>query len=397
MQCNFDIIYDRRNTCSLKWDCSEKIFKDKDILPMWIADMDFIAPQKVIEAIKKRNDHGIFGYMESMPEAYCNAIISWVQKRHQWKIKDEWLSCTPGVVSALSTAIMAFTKPGDRVIIQSPVYPPFYTIIKNNDRQIVDNPLKFENGSYEMDFIDLEKKMKSSIKMMILCSPHNPVGKVWSREELTKLGELCLANNVLLVSDEIHSDIVFQNYKHTPVATISDELAHNSIICIAASKTFGIAGLTTSSVIIPDVKLRTKYENKIQSMGLDNVNIFGIIASEAAYKYGDEWLEQLLVYLQENLKLLQNYFEENIPEIKVIKPEGTYLVWLDCRQLGLNPKELWKFMIHKAKIGLNDGATFGTGGEGFLRINIACPRATLVEGLKRIERAVKWDSHSVSL
>lgn len=392
MQFNFDIIHNRRNTGSLKWDCTEKIFKDKDILPMWIADMDFLAPQKIIEAIRKRNEHGIFGYTESMPESFCNTIIDWVYKRHNWNIKREWLNCTPGVVSALSAAIMTFTEVGDKVAIQSPVYPPFYKIIRDNGRELVDNPLKLMNGHYEMDYTDLERKIKTGIKMLILCSPHNPIGRVWQYEELSKLGELCLKNNVLLVSDEIHSDIVYQNHKHIPIASISEELTQNSITCISASKTFGIAGLATSTAIIPNSKLRIKYTSKIQSMGLEIGNIFGITASEAAYKHGEEWLEHLLIYLQENLKFLLDYFRNNIPEINVIKPEGTYLVWLDCRNLGLNSKELLEFMVHKAKIGLNDGATFGLSGEGFLRINIACPRAILIEGLRRMERAILWKS-----
>lgn len=388
MQFNFDTIHNRRNTGSLKWDCTEKIFKDRDILPMWIADMDFLAPHNIVEAIGRRNEHGIFGYTESMPEAYCNAIISWVYKRHKWLIKREWLNYTPGVVPALSAAIMTYTEIGDKVVIQSPVYPPFYRIIQDNGRELVNNPLKLKNGHYEVDYNDLEIKFKSGVKMMILCSPHNPVGRVWTQEELIQLGELCLKNKVLLVSDEIHSDIVFSNHKHTPVASISKELAENSITCIAASKTFGIAGLATSTVIIPNMGLRAQYTNKIQSMGIEMGNIFGIIASEAAYKYGEEWLEHLLIYIQENLEFLMDYFDRNIPEINVIKPDGTYLVWLDCRNLGLNSKDLLEFMIHKAKIGLNDGTTFGIGGEGFLRINIACPRGILIEGLKRIERAI---------
>jgi len=388
MQYSFDVICDRRNTSSLKWDCTEKIFNDTDILPMWIADMDFRAPHKVIEAIRERSEHGIFGYTESLPQSYCSALIDWVAKRHEWTIKSEWLSYTPGVVPALSAAVMAFTEPGDRVAVQSPAYPPFYTVIKNNGRQLVDSPLRLVDGHYIMDFEDLERKMKSGIEMMILCSPHNPVGRVWSREELNRLGELCLKNNVILVSDEIHSDIVFSNYKHIPIASISESLEHNTVTCIAASKTFGIAGLTASAAIIPDFVLRERFKNKVQCMGMETGNIFGLVASEAAYRYGEEWLEQLLDYLQENLRLLKNYFKRNIPEIKVIKPEGTYLVWLDCRQLGLNPKELSGLMVHTAKIGLNDGATFGAGGEGFLRMNIACPKAALMEGLRRVDRAV---------
>lgn len=389
MRSNFDIIQDRRNTGSLKWDCTEKIFNNKDVLPMWIADMDFLAPDKVIEAIGKRNDHGIFGYMENMPESYCKTLANWMYNRHGWSIKMEWMKYTPGVVSALSAAVTGLTEPGEGIIIQAPVYPPFCEVIKNNGRKLINNPLKLVNRRYVMDFDDLERKIKSGARMIILCSPHNPVGRVWDMDELVCLGRLCHENNVIIVSDEIHSDIVYKNHKHIPIASISDELALNSITCIAASKTFGIAGLTTATAIIPNPALLDKFEKRLKGMGIDTGNIFGIVASEAAYNYGEEWLEKLLEYLQDNLKLLLDFIERNIPEISVVKPEGTYLVWLDCSRLRLNPDKLFEFMVNNAKVGLNNGATFGIEGCGYLRINIACQRVILLEGLKRIDKAVK--------
>lgn len=390
MQCDFDIFYERKNTCCIKWDCTRDVFNEDDVLPMWIADMDFRAPLEVKEAIDKRNKHGIYGYTESMPASYCEAVIDWLNKRHKWSIRKEWLCSTPGVVSALGFSVMAFTKPGGKVIIQTPVYSPFYDVIEKNGRQIIENPLVLQNGRYTMDFADLESKMKSGAKMMILCSPHNPVGRVWSREELSRLGELCLENNVLLVSDEIHSDITYGNYRHIPAASISEGIAQNTITCIAASKTFNIAGLSTSTVIIPDDDIRKLFTSKLHGVGIHGCNIFGIIATEAAYRYGEKWLEQLLDYLAGNLKYIIDYFKMYIPEIKVIKPEGSYLVWLDCRSLGLSSDELSDLMVHKARIGLNNGASFGTEGEGFLRMNFACPRSVLKEGMKRIRNALDF-------
>lgn len=388
MQYNFDIVTDRRNTCSVKWDGVEKTFHTKDILPMWIADMDFLVPQAVIEAIENRNEHGIFGYT-CVPETYCDVISDWLYRRHQWEVQKDWMNCTPGVIPALSTAILAFTEPGDGIIVQSPVYPPFFSIIENNGRRLVDNPLLVDNGTCRMDFAHLEKAMQSGARAMLLCSPHNPVGRVWRRDELILLGELCSRFNVLIISDEIHSDIVFTGHRHIPIASLSEELAHNTITCMAASKTFGIAGLTTSTTIIPDSEKRGVFQKKLKSLGLGTANVFGITASEAAYRHGGEWLDEMLGYLQENLRLTEETFLRTIPGIKANRPEGTYLVWLDCRELGLGQEKLLKFMSYHAKVGLNDGTTFGPGGEGFLRMNIACPRSVLMEGLERIEAAVR--------
>jgi len=390
MKYNFDEVIDRTNYHSVKWDELETIFGDipEDVLPMWVADMEFRSPQPVIEAIKKANEHGIYGYT-SRPLSYYQAIIDWMEKRHNWKIKKDWLAFSPGVVPALSFIIRAFCQPGDKVVVQPPVYYPFFRVIENNGCHVVNNPLKLSNKKYFIDWEDLERKVDDPrVKLLILCSPHNPVGRVWQKEELIILGEICLKHHIIVVSDEIHADILFKGYKHTPFASISPAFAHSSITCTAPSKTFNLAGLQTSSIIIPNKKYYKIYENILDSLALNENNVFGLVALEAAYRDGEEWLEQLLSYLNENLKFLIKYFKERIPKIKVIKPEGTYLVWLDCRQLGLSAKDLNDFMIKKARVALDDGYWFGVGGEGFMRINIACPRSFLEEGLKRIEEAV---------
>ena len=390
MKYNFGEIIDRTNYHSVKWDELGKKFSTdaKDVLPMWIADMEFRSPQLVIDAIKNAAQHGIYGYT-SRPSSYYQAIVDWMEKRYNWKIKKDWIAYSPGVVPALSLIIRAFCQPGDKVIIQPPVYYPFFRVIENNGCHILKNPLKLKNIRYVIDFEDLKRKIDDSrVKILIFCSPHNPVGRVWQKEELIRLGKICLKNEVIVISDEIHADILFEGYKHISFASICQEFAQNSITCTAPSKTFNLAGLQTSSIIIPNKKYYKIYDNILNSLELNENNVFGLVALEAAYRYGEEWLNQLLSYLNENLKFLINYFEERIPKIKVVKPEGTYLAWLDCRQLGLNAKELKDFMIKKARVALDDGYWFGTEGEGFMRINIACPRSFLEKGLKRIERAV---------
>lgn len=388
MAMDFDTFIERRNTWSLKWDYNDKIFGQKDILPMWVADMDFPSPEAVIEAITKRAEHGVFGYTR-IPDSYTGAVVDWMKKRNNWNIKGEWLAHSPGVVTAINIAILAFTDPGDKILIQTPVYHPFYSCVKENKRQLVLNPLKLENEYYTMDFDDLDRKLGGDVRMMILCSPHNPVGRVWRKEELARVCELCIKHNVLLVSDEIHSDMIYKGYIHTPVASISEEIAQNSITCIAPSKTFNVAGLAASLAVIPNKELRSRFESMLHSTGAGVTNIFGITAAEAAYRHGEEWLEGLMGYLQGNLNMLLEYFTERISKINVVKPEGTYLAWLDCRELGMEPKALKEFFITQARVGMNDGAMFGDDGAGFQRLNFACPRSLLKEGLQRIENAVK--------
>lgn len=381
---DFDTVIDRRNSGSMKWDTNP----DATILPMWVADMDFPGPPEVIEAVRKRAEAGVFGY--TVPSGgYYEAVVAWLKRRHHFDIQTEWIKFGPGVVPALNMLMRAYTDPGDKVIIQMPVYYPFFISIKNNHREILDNPLKFIDGRYEMDFDDLERKARDPrAKVMILCSPHNPVGRVWTKEELTRLGEICLRNNVIVLSDEIHNDLILRGHHHTVFATISDDFARNSVVCVAPSKTFNMAGLQTSSIIIPDEKLRTLYTDVLESNFMRRPNLFGVVALEAAYRHGEAWLEALLSYLQDNLDFMTDFIARNIPEIKIIQPEGTYLVWMDFRALGMKGKELENFMLNKAKLWLDEGYIFGDAGDGFERINIACPRATLAEALSRLNAAI---------
>jgi cysteine-S-conjugate beta-lyase len=388
MKYEFHKEINRLNTASEKWDEVENLFGDKDILPMWVADMDFKVPEPVIEAIKERAEHGIFGYT-ARTESYFDAVINWMKRRHNWKVEKEWICHSPGVVPALSIIVQAFTNPGDKIIIQPPVYYPFTHVIERHGRKIVSNPLKFEDGQYRMDYDDLEDRIDSDTKLMIISSPHNPVGRVWAKEELIRLGEICLKHNILIVSDEIHFDLIYKGHEHTPFAAISEEFAQNSIICTAPSKTFNLAGLQTSNIIIPNEGIRAKYSEALETLSIGMISTFGLVATESAYLYGEEWLDELLQYLQQNLDFLKDYIKVNIKELKVIQPEGTYLVWIDCRGLGMDAKTLEKLMQKEAKVALDEGYIFGKEGEGFTRINIACPRSILEEGLKRIDKAVK--------
>lgn len=386
MQYDFDAVINRHNTNSVKWDIAEEVFGEKDILPMWIADMDFRAPEPVINALKKVAEHGVFGYSIT-PESYYEALIQWMKRRRNWDIQKEWIVFAPGVVPAINMAIKTFAQPGDQVIVQTPAYHLFFPAVRNNRCQVLDNPLRLKGGQYVMDFADLENKMNPRAKIIILCSPHNPVGRVWRKEELKKLGELCIKNNIIVVSDEIHGDLVCDGYKHIPFASISEELANISIICTAASKTFNLPGLKVANIIIPNSELRNRFSDTVTSNGIHSPNIFGMVATEAAYRYGESWLVQLLNYLQENMTFLTKYIEEKIPKIKVIQPQGTFLVWLDFRDIGINPAEVKEFLRKEAKVGLSEGTSFGCE-EGFKRMNIGCPKATLEEALRRIEKAI---------
>jgi cystathionine beta-lyase len=390
MKYDFDTVINRRNTSSLKWDTAEKRVGQHDVLPLWVADMDFQSPAPVIDAFKKRVEHGVFGYTV-IPDSCYNAVVGWMKRRHNWEVKKEWIMFTPGVVPVLHWTVMAYTHPGDKVIIQPPVYYPFFKAARFTGRQVVENHLKYENGRYVMDFEELEKQFDSRTKLFILCSPHNPVGRVWTREELTRLGELCLKHNVLICSDEIHSDLIFKGFTHIPTASISDEIAQITVTCSAPTKTFNFVGTGLGFVIIPNKRLFNDFSNAQHNVGHEPElsNLFGVLATEVAYTHGEDWLEQVLEYLQDNLDFLTNYIERNIPKIRVVQPEGTYLVWLDCRALGMTDVELKKFMLKQAKVWLNGGPVFGSKETGFQRINIGCPRSILEEALKRIEHAVK--------
>ncbi len=344
----------------------------------------------------KRVEHGIFGYTTEW-DSLKEALVQRVKRKYNWEIKPEWIVFTPGVVSAVSTAIKAFTHPGNEIIVQSPVYYPFYWAIETNGCKIANNPLKLEEGRYMMDYDKLEKLFgphddirhtPSRVKAAILCSPHNPTGRVWSEKELKKFGEIVIGYGSIVISDEIHCEILRKDKKHIPFASISKEFEQNSVTCMSPSKTFNLAGLAASSIIIPNEKLRKRFIEATNDKIMGHVNVLGLVAMEAAYRHGDEWLRQVLEYVDKNLYFLKKFVKERIPQIKIVEPEGTYLVWMDFRALGMNKKELHDFLINKARVGLDDGYFFGKNGEGFERINIACPRPVLKEALIRIEKAI---------
>ncbi|HNT01197.1 MAG TPA: PatB family C-S lyase [Candidatus Saccharicenans sp.] len=384
---DFDQPLDRRNTCSLKWDFCQKVLGVPEVIPMWVADMDFPAPPEVVEAIKKRAEHGAYGY-PLVPDSFWTSIINWMKKRHNWEIKRDWLTRAPGVVPSLNICVQTYTAPGDKIIVQSPVYYPFFSAVENNGRRIVKNPLIFKDNRWQMDLADLQRKIDGRTRMLILCSPHNPVGRVWTGEELQALAEIIIENDLLLVSDEIHEEHVYRGYKHLPIASLSPEIANRTITLTAASKAFNIAGLTTSVVIIPNQKLLNLYNIQTENLGLTTGNIFGLVALEVAYTQGQAWIEQLVEYLENNMELARCFFEERLPEIKFLKPEGTYLALLDCRSLGLPQPELNEFFLKKARVYFDEGPIFGEELEGFERMNLACPRRLLTEALQRIEKAV---------
>lgn len=386
---SFDDIIDRSDTQSAKWD-----EYDKNILPLWVADMDFRVPQPIIDAIIERANHGIFGY-SYYHDAYYEALISWFSRHYCWEIDRNWVAFTPGVIPAINITLRAFSNIGDKIIVQNPVYYPFYGAIQNSGRHILLNPLQRSNGKYKMDYTDLEQKVKDPrAKILILCSPHNPVGRVWERDELNQLGEICVDNEILIVSDEIHCDLIYPNHKHTNLASICDEFAMNSISCTSLSKTFNLAGLQLSNMIIPNRTIRNRFINCVESIFIPEEygylpNNLSLVAFTAGFKECDDWLVALIHYLKGNLNFLKSYLNQNIPEIEVNDPEGTYLVWLDFRNLGIPYDQLESFLREKAKVALDDGSKFGQGGEGFQRINIACPRSILKDALTRIHRALK--------
>lgn len=382
---NFDELVDRTNTNCIKYDGRQMFFGTEDVLPLWVADMDFKTPDFIINALKERLEHEVLGYT-FRDDSYAESITNWLEKRHAWKVEKEWLSFSPGVVAGLTLAIEAFSKPGDEVIVQPPVYFPFFDSVKGTGRKMVENPLKLENGRYTFDLEDLKQKITSETKLLLLCNPQNPGGMVWTREELEALTAICLENKVLIISDEIHSDLVFEGHKHIPLPTISEEVAQSCVVCMAGSKTFNIAGLTTSFVVIPNKRLLARYERELKVPHLHMGNIFGSVALKTAYREGKAWLEQMLVYLQENMQLVRTYLKENLPQVVPMEPEATYLVWLDFNALGLSDEELNERLL-KAGVGLNRGVQFGKQGSGYMRINIGCQRSTLLQALECIKAA----------
>ncbi|MGA2112795.1 MAG: MalY/PatB family protein [Anaerolineales bacterium] len=400
MKYQFDREIDREGTSSVKWEFvqegkrmvqrgpGDQCFGQNRILPLWVADMDFPSPEPVVRALVKRAQHGIYGYT-APTDAYFASVVRWMRRRHNWEIRPEWVCVTPGVVPALDMLVHTFAAQGEKVLIQPPVYHPFFSAVENNSAEVVANPLVYASGRYGMDFADLEEKIRDAkVRLAILCNPHNPVGRVWTREELARFGEICLRHNVLIVSDEIHGDIIHKGHVFTPLATVSEALAQNSITCTAPSKTFNLAGLQTSNIIVPSEALRTSFQKTLLTHGMTGTGAFGVVALQAAYDQGEEWLDQVLEYLGDNLRFLEDYVAKHIPQVGVVQPEGTYLVWLDFSRLGIDKLELRNLLLHQARVYLDDGFIFGPQGEGFMRINIGCPRSILQEALQRIRRAV---------
>lgn len=386
---DFDTIIDRKNTNSLKYDFAIRRGKPADVLPLWVADMDFKVSSYIQDAIVKAAEHGIFGYSETKEE-YFEIVRKWMKKHYDWEVSERWLIKTPGIVFALAMAVKAYTQPGDGVLICQPVYYPFSEVITDNGRRIVDSTLTAdENGRYQIDFEDFEKKIvDEKVKLFLLCNPHNPVGRVWSRKELETIGDICKKHGVIVVSDEIHADFSFSE-KHLVFADVKEEYKDFSVVCTSPTKTFNIAGLQISNIFIPDQKLRRLFKDQVNAAGYSQVNTFGIVACEAAYENGEEWLEGVLRYIQDNIAYLKEYIDKNIPKLSVREPEGTYLVWIDFRKLGLSGNELENLIVKKAGLWLDSGAIFGPAGEGYQRINVACPRKTLTEALDRIRDAVE--------
>lgn len=387
MNYNFDTIIDRSNNFAAKWSEMNKKYGTNDLIPMWVADMDFKAAPCIINALRNRLEQGIYGYT-TRPNSYNESIVNWVSRRFGWNIKSEWLVFSPGVIPAISILIQELTNEGDKIMIQEPVYSPFNSVVKDNKRELVISPLKkLEDGNYVMDYEDIESKIKD-VKIFILCNPHNPVGRVWTKEELKQLGNICIKHNVKVISDEIHSDIIFKGYKHIPFASICKEFEQNSITCMAPTKTFNIAGLQMSQVILPNEDDYKALDSAFARIDIRRNNAFSLVATEAAYNHGEEWLTDFIDYLEGNMDFAVNYIEQNMPKLKVRKPQGTYLLWVDFSKLGLSDDEVAKFLVENAKVALNNGPSFGIGGQGYQRINLACPRSMVEEALTRIKNAI---------
>jgi cystathionine beta-lyase len=386
---DFDVVVPRQGTGSRKWDAVAAVFGADDVLPLWIADMDFSSPSAVTECLRKRTEHSIFAY-NTQEESLFTSFIDWCRRRYGWDVKREWILVAPGVVPSIILSILALTEPGDGVIIQPPVYPPFFSSIRDNGRTVVENPLLNRAGRYEMDFVDLEAKLADpQNKLLLLCSPHNPVGRVWSRAELQRLYELCQQYGVDVLADEIHNDLVYSGHKHTVFASLGQPVCKESVTFMAASKTFNIAGLNSSFIIAPCKRRREQIFSWLNRLHMTRNNLFGVLAVEAAYSKGEAWLDELLPYLEKNADRLVQFIHERLPKLKVYKPEGTYLVWLDFRAYFATSQELDVFLIKQAKVGLNSGKNFGSPGEGFARLNLATQQSVLLEALTRIEKALK--------
>lgn len=391
---DFDTVIDRRGTGSLKYDLAVRRGKPADVLPMWVADMDFQTAPQITKRLEGVVQHAIYGYTEP-DESYFEALKNWYGTRFGWEVRRPWLVKTPGVVFALAEAVRAFTEPGDAVLIQQPVYYPFAGVIEENDRVLVNSPLQLIDGHYEIDFEDFEQKIvENQVKLFLLCSPHNPVGRVWKEEELRRLGEICLAHGVIVTSDEIHSDFTFPGHTHHIFASLGERFADISVICTAPSKTFNLAGLQVSNIWIPNPQLRRKFRRAVEQTGYSQLNTVGLAACQAAYEEGGPWLEELKAYLVSNLDFMREFLKTETPELHLIEPDGTYLIWVDFRDLGMTEDEREVFILKEAKLWLDSGAIFGPDGEGFERFNIACPRATLTQALVQLRDALRKRSIS---
>ncbi len=387
---NFDEIIDRRGTY-----CEKYNFQDRpeDTLSLWVADMDFRVCPSVTKALCQRVEHGVYGY-SSPGEEYYEALLGWFSSRFGWKAEKEWVVHTPGVVYALNTAVRSLTEPNDAVLILPPVYRPFFNVVQNNGRKLVESPLVEKEGVYQVNFEDFERKIvENSVKMFILCSPHNPVGRVWKRDELEQMAQICLRHNVLVISDEIHADFTYPGQQHIPFISISEQAAQHCIVCTAPSKTFNLAGLQCSNIFIPNPEIRAAFRGELSRQGFEFPNVMGILACQAAYTEGGPWLDDLLQYLEGNLEFVRSYLRENLPCVRLIEPQGTYLIWLDFHGLGLNAEQLEDLVSNKARLWLDDGLIFGKEGELFERVNIAAPRSILRQALDRLAEAVAHIPH----
>ena len=392
MRYDFDAPVERVNTDSLKFDFAAQRGVPADALPLWVADMDFPSPPEVLDALRARVDNGVFGYSDAAGTDYFDALAGWYERRFHWALAPEWVVKTPGVVFGVCACIRALTREGDGVLIQPPVYYPFRESILANRRVVVENPLLERDGKYEIDFADMERKLSTgNVRLFILCSPHNPVGRVWTREELVRMGDLCARCNVTVVADEIHADFVYPGHRQTVFAGIKPAFGEICVTCTAPTKTFNTAGLQISNLIVENPELRRKLREEIHASGYGAPSLMGLVACRAAYAHCEEWLEQLLCYLKGNLDMLREFLREQTPHIRLVEPEGTYLVWLDCRKMNLGGAELDAWFAKRAHLWLDGGTMFGTGGEGYQRVNIACPRATLAEALRRLKQAYDAD------